>query len=71
MRQMSSDLGQQILSMNLVPLDLGYKLHQNNGIWFHVRKLWSLKKNKKKTLSHYNQPLKDSAREMHSNELVV
>lgn len=69
MRQMSSGSGQQILSMDLAPLDFGYKLHQNNGIWFHVRtKLWSLKK---KAPSHYNQPLKDSAREMHSNELVV
>lgn len=26
---------------------------------------------KKKAPTHYNQPLKDSAREMHSNELVV
>jgi hypothetical protein len=40
---MRLDLEQQILSMDLTPLDLEYKLHQNNGIWFHVRKIWSSK----------------------------
>lgn len=68
MRQMSLDLGQQILLMDLAPLDLGTKHTKIMAFGSTGEQIMKLKK---KTPSLYNPLLKDSAREMHSNELVV
>lgn len=65
---MSSDLGQQILSKDLAPSHLGMKHTKIIGFGSMVEQNHGAKK---KVSSFYNQLLKDSAKEMHSNELVV
>lgn len=68
-KQTSSDLGQQILSKDLAPSHLGMKRTKIMGFGSMVEQNHGAKK--KKVPSFYNQLLEDSAREMHSNELVV
>lgn len=63
---MSPDLGQQILSMDLSPLDLGTKHTKITGFGSTGEQNYGAKN----VPSFYNQLLKDSAREMHSNKLV-
>lgn len=64
---MSPDLGQQIVSMDLAPLDLG----TNYTKIMEYGSMWEQNYGANTAPSHYNQLLKDSARQMHSNELVV
>lgn len=65
---MSPDLGQQIMLINLAPLDLGTKHNKIMGLGSMGEQNYGAKK---KVPSLYSQLLKDSAREMHSDELVV